>query len=198
MTTPAQPLTFREHLARLAVELRMQHDDEAAAWAMMIDGLLAGDGADRLEADMAELGLDTIYEDMPFYLDIAGYDAANHPASTVQALLSNVLFSGFSVGGFMAEIPVRSFIVTVPLETYEALAAQAATYEEAVEERATTMLVEAMHLGTPGEMRAAAQLATETADLLSSRWQQRRSQLTQLRTDLLRIAADLARLTSGA
>ena len=98
----------------------------------------------------------------------------------------------------MSEFPVQSIVVTVPLETYAALNAQAATYGESVEERATAVLVEAMRLGTPGEMRAVVQLATETADLLSSQWQQRRSELTQLRTDLLRIAAELARLTSGA
>ena len=70
----------------------------------------------------------------------------------------------------MAEFPVHSIVVTVPLETHAALTAQAATYGEAVEERATAVLVEAMRLGTPGEMRAAAKLAIEVADLLSSRW----------------------------
>ena len=70
MTTSPQPPTFRERLARLAVQLRTQSDADAAAWATMIDGLLAGNGADKLEADMVELGLDAIYEDAPFYLDI--------------------------------------------------------------------------------------------------------------------------------
>ena len=69
MTTPSQPLTFRERLAQLAVQLRTQSDAEAAAWATMVDGLLAGDGADRLEADMVELGLDAIYENASLYLD---------------------------------------------------------------------------------------------------------------------------------
>jgi hypothetical protein len=98
----------------------------------------------------------------------------------------------------MTAFPVHTIVVTLPLEIAEALAAQAEADGLSTEDYAAALLEEAVHLGTPGELRAVAQLATEAADLLANRWQQRRSELTQLRVDLLRIASVLARLTSGA
>ena len=64
-------LTFRDRLARLATQLRTQTDDpEAAAWATLIDGLLAGSGADRLEADMIAEGLDPTGANARRYLGV--------------------------------------------------------------------------------------------------------------------------------
>ena len=64
-------LTFRDRLARLATQLRTQTDDpEAAAWATLIDGLLAGSGADRLAADMIAEGLDPLGDHVLTYLGV--------------------------------------------------------------------------------------------------------------------------------
>jgi hypothetical protein len=64
-------LTFRDRLAHLATQLRTQTDDpEAEAWATLIDGLLAGSGADRLEADMIAEGLDPLGAETRGYLGV--------------------------------------------------------------------------------------------------------------------------------
>ena len=97
----------------------------------------------------------------------------------------------------MSAFPVHRIVVTLPLEIAEALAVLAVADDESVEDFAAALLTDVVYLGTPGSLRAAARLAAEVADLLADRWQQRRGELTQLRTDLLRIAAALGRLTSG-
>ena len=97
----------------------------------------------------------------------------------------------------MSEFPVHRIVVTLPLEIAEALAVLAAADDASVEDLAAALLADVVYLGTPGNLRTAARLAAEVADLLADRWQQRRGKLTQLRTDLLRIAEALGRLTSG-
>ena len=97
----------------------------------------------------------------------------------------------------MSAFPVHRIVVTLPLEIAEALVLLAVADDESVEDLAAALLTDVVYLGTPGSLRAAARLAAEVADLLADRWQQRRGELTQLRTDLLRIAEALGRLTSG-
>jgi hypothetical protein len=78
----------------------------------------------------------------------------------------------------MAEFPVHSLVVTLPLEIVEALAAQAAADELSTEDYAAALLEETVRLGTPGDLLTAARLTAEVADTLANRWQQRQGELT--------------------
>jgi hypothetical protein len=92
------------------------------------------------------------------------------------------------------EFPARPIVVALPLAVYEQLAALAAP--DSVEVLAAELLAEAVELGSPGELHAAAHLASEAAELLAARWAQRQAALAQIATGLRAIAAALGRLAA--
>ncbi|NTU80102.1 MAG: hypothetical protein HGA45_11965 [Chloroflexales bacterium] len=98
----------------------------------------------------------------------------------------------------MSEFPARSLVVTLPLAIYEALEALAAEVAASVEDLAASLLADVVRYGAPGELRAAARLAAQAADLLADRWQRRRAEIAQVRAVLRRIDAVLGRLSQGA
>ena len=81
------------------------------------------------------------------------------------------------------EFPARVLALTLPLAVYEGLAALASE-EEPVEDVAARLLAEVVRYGTPGALRAAAQLATQIADTLFAERQQLRSEVAALRRRL--------------
>lgn len=79
--------------------------------------------------------------------------------------------------GSMAEFPAQILVVTVPRFVYKRLEALASKGGDSVEDVTAELLVEVVRLGTSGDRYAVVRLATQVADLLADRWQQRQAEL---------------------